>query len=211
MLETASYLYTVLAHNSGRYLNHKAVSCLNYLSLIFFNYLATPGPGTYVAPSAFGYYLSDQQVVMAIGGVDLSPKLRKKLLFGSKHSRKTNSCTRLSQGLSYSQDRIRFRTKRSSSNSRAQSVPRASSMTKKDIKLEVDHSRLPDQNYTGGKPKRHQQSEFRASSVGRLYSQKIHRRSQQPSKINMLYGWGNAQKPQELSNDRKKNKPSTSI
>ena len=59
MLEIALHPCTASGHNSEKYLNHKAVSCLNDPSLIFFNYLATPGPGTYVAPSAFGYYLSD--------------------------------------------------------------------------------------------------------------------------------------------------------
>ena len=102
-------------------------------------FIATPGPGTYVAPSAFGYYVSDKEMIMAIGGVELSPKLQDRLLLTStKASRRNSNYTRLSQGLSASQDRVMFKTKRTSSNPRAQSVPRGSSTAKRDLKLDIE-------------------------------------------------------------------------
>ena len=88
--------------------------------------IATPGPGTYVAPSSFGYMLNSEQI-LAMSGVDLSPKLRDKLIYNQSSTNKSrrNSYSRHSNGLSQSQDRIRFRSRLSPK--RAPSAPRPSS------------------------------------------------------------------------------------
>ena len=89
---------TVLETRNEKYLSLIAVS--HFLSdLIIF--IATPGPGTYVAPSSFGYMLNSEQI-LAMSGVDLSPKLRDKLTYNQSSTNKSrrNSYSRHSNGLS---------------------------------------------------------------------------------------------------------------
>ena len=74
---------------------------------VFESKSTTPGPGTYIAPSAFGYYVSDKEVIMQIGGIELTPVLREKLQLGKPRSRR-NSYSRMSMGLSASQDKVMF-------------------------------------------------------------------------------------------------------
>ena len=129
---------------------------------------------------------SDQ--ILAMSGVDLSPKLRDRIIYNNSSSKsRRNSYSRHSNGLSQSQDRIRFRSRLSPK--RAPSAPRPSSSKNNYGEPQIVNP--------SGRVKRSQQNDIRSSSVGRLYSQRMHVRNNQRSslqnaKLNLLYGMSNA-------------------